>query len=81
MGFKRLAAGKGFEPATHSLEGLKNLRNTMLNNGLQRVGSRCSPKQGSSWRWVWSHFGFAVSAGGCRKTDKFERPLEGRLSP
>ena len=46
-----------FHVATHGLEGLANLQNTMLDNGLQWVGSSCSSKQGSSWRWVGSRVG------------------------
>jgi len=33
-----------FHVATHGLEGLANLQNTMLDNGLQWVGLRCSRK-------------------------------------
>ena len=56
-----------FHVATHGLEGPANLLKTMLNNGLQRAGSRCRSKQGSSWRWVGSGVGFLVSAGVCRE--------------
>ena len=36
--FHSVACPAGVEPATHGLEGLANLQNTMLNNGLQRAG-------------------------------------------
>jgi len=42
------------EVAAHGLEGLANLRNTMLDNGLQLPGSSCSSKQGLAWHSVGS---------------------------
>ena len=56
-----------FHVATHGLEGLANLRNTMLDNDLQWVGLRCGSKHRGSWRWVESRVGFGVSAGVCRE--------------
>jgi hypothetical protein len=53
--------------AAHGLEGLPNLENTMLDNGLQLPGSSCSSKQGSLWRWVGSDVEGLVSAGVCRE--------------
>jgi hypothetical protein len=62
-----LACPAGVEPATYGLEGLANLRNTMPNNRIQRVGLRCLSKHRGSWRWVESRVGFGVSAGVCRE--------------
>ena len=67
-----MACPAGVEPATYGLEGLANLRNTMLDNDLQWVGSSCSPKQGWSWRQVVSRVGLMVSAGVCRENRQIQ---------
>ena len=67
------------EPATHGLEGLANLRNTMLDNDLQWVGLRCSSKHRSSWRQVGSDLEFMGFIDGCKENRHFKRPLSGRL--
>ncbi|NCA08768.1 MAG: hypothetical protein EBQ50_01780 [Burkholderiaceae bacterium] len=51
-----------FEPATYGLEGLANLQNTMLNNGLQWVGLGCSSKH-SFYGIRWSQ----MSGSWCRQ--------------
>ena len=62
-----LACPAGVEPATYGLEGLTNLRITMLNNRLQWVGLRCWSKHPLSWHSVGSNFKYKMSAGGYRE--------------
>ena len=69
--FHSVACPAGVEPATYGLEGLANLQNTMLDNGLQLPVSRCSSKQGWSWRWVEPDIEALESAGACRENQYF----------
>ncbi len=46
---RNVACPAGVEPATYGLEGLANLTNTILNNGLQLLGSSCSSKHRFGW--------------------------------
>ncbi len=65
--------------ATHSLEGLTNLQNTMLNNGLQCPDSGVRQNtggRGTEWSLILSFRYLQVHVG---TTDKFKRPLSGRL--
>lgn len=64
--------------ATHSLEGLTNLQNTMLNNGLQCPDLTVRQNKGgrgTEWSLVLGSWCPQVRVG---KTDKFKRPLSGR---
>ena len=70
-----MACPAGVEPATYGLEGLANLRNTMLDNDLQWVGLRCGSKHRGSWRWVESRVGFGVSAVVCRENRQNQASL------
>ncbi len=69
-----LACPAGVEPATYGLEGLANLQNTILNNGLQCPDSGVRQNRGHrgvEWGLVLGPLYRQAFVG---KTDKFERP-------
>ncbi len=66
-----LACPAGVEPATYGLEGLANLQNTMLNNGLQCPDSgvrQNKGRRGAGWRPMSGSWCPQAFVG---KTDKF----------